>query len=261
MKIHNTYNSQSGFNRVTLITFLFVAIVIISSLLYFFVLRLADGDYQTPATQVKSLKDSSNALTAELAIIQDPANITSSAVTKVQNAVNTYQKSISILEKNAVISRDSVIKSTYDQVKSSLEKYGQSASSLAKSLKLYVAALDSCAQFTESISKKDLSLENSLLKNCLSALNEGQSSSYQAFDDQYFDEYISVTSTYVEAIVSGANATDKTTFNTAQASINQAYGTISKLGKKKIDYSLSLPSDALNKLSTALDSQKKALIR
>jgi hypothetical protein len=258
MKIKDTYNPQSGFNRVAVISFLFVAIIAISSLLYFFVWRPADSDYQAAAAQVNSLKESNNALTSALAVVQDPGSITTPAVAKVENAANTYQQALSILKANVLISRDSTIKSTYDQTKSSLEKYKQSLNDLVKSLKLYTAAMDSCTQFTYSISGTDLNVKNDLLKKCLGDLKSGQSSKYKAFNDQYFDEYIYLTYSYVEAVVRQINATDKAASAAANTTIDQEYNAIQALGKKEIDYSISFPSDALNKLSSAIDSRQKS---
>ncbi len=261
MKIHNTHNSQSGFNRVTVVTSSLVAIIIISSLLYFFVWRPTDNDYRAAAAQVSSMKESSDALTSALAVVQDPASITTVTAAKVESAVNGYQQTLSTLGTSVVVSRDLTVKSTYDQTKSSLEKYKQSLNDLVKSLKLYTAALDSCTKFTYSASGTDLNVKNKLLNVCLGDLNNGLDSKYKAFNDQYFNEYIDHTAKYVGATVSEIKATDQATSAAAVAAINQAYDAIQALGKKEIDYSLSVPADALNKLSSIIDSQRKALIR
>lgn len=255
------HSSQSGFSRNSVLASMITAIILISSLSYFFVWRPADSDYQTAAAQVSSMVDSGNALASRIEVVRDPANITDATVADVQKAISAYQQTMTTLDKNKVVGRDLTVKSTYNQTKSSLVKYGESASDLVRSLKLYTAVLDNCSNFTQSLDKNDLSLKNSLLNSCLAAIKDGQSSSHHSFNSQYFDEYRDNTWTYVEAIVKNTNTPSKTASSVAQSEIDEVYNSIHSLGKEKIDYMLFAPTEEINKLLSVINSQQRAFLR
>ena len=243
-----------------------MCIIAALALLYFFVWRPSDGDYQAASAQLEALRSaSSSAQSAAQAITHSP-DINQAAVDKLEEAANKYNNSLASLAANTAIARDSGLKAAYDTQKSSLATYGKSLTSLASSLKSYYALLTDCTDFTYEIANSSSADDfDSQSLGCKTAIEKAGSSSYTPFKQSFLDDYVvlakDMLNAYQRLVAAEANnnSLEKTRAENTLLIIQEQ---IVAMRKNKLELSPdSNPVGAINAIKKMVSSQQSQIIR
>lgn len=262
--MENTATTQKRKGRQRLIIIGAIVLIIGLVVLYFLTLRTPDNTYDSAQKAVVSLQNDNKTIEAIAGTNSTAVVFSDANVKKIQTAATDYQKALAALGASPAVSRDSNIRSSYNQYKSTLTKYGQAAMNLAVSATLYRQTATTCGQLiTAAGAIPTQTVFDSAARDCKALLIIDASSSSSTFKDKLLSPYSTSTSTLLTAIRDyiGAKATGKVT-SAVETAVTSATKSLASLANQKQDYSLAPNATAaLSSLSSVVSSQKSALIR
>lgn len=198
-----------------------------------------------------------------LSDVQNSVDITDDLASILEGAANKYTENLDALSKNAVLSRDSSVKTEYEQYKSIIHNYRESIKGLAESLKKYRAILGTCTELTDEFSTlTSVASFDAAAKDCKGAIASAKSATNSIFYDQFLREYTLLATELVSAYRDVIVTADKGAQTISLNDVVQTKQKIIALSQNKLSFvSMPDPSDALQKLTNVVNSQKSAFIR
>lgn len=232
-----------------------VGIAVILALLYTFVWRTSDGDYQTASTDLAATRTAGTTIKSELSSIEYSADIDDDLITNVEKAALAYRKSLAAFANDTAVTRDSKVKAAYEQYKGALETYVKTTSDFVVSMSAYRSVLHTCTSLVARLDTlKSASAFDTAAQDCSSAISAAKTSPDNAFNDQFLEDYLVLAGDLVAAY-------RKQVSSGSVADVTKVKQQISVLSDTKLTLSADYPTTGFQQLETSLEKQQKAFIR
>ncbi|HUO61880.1 MAG TPA: hypothetical protein VMT96_00305 [Candidatus Bathyarchaeia archaeon] len=264
MKTVQPSTNQNGFSKPLLVFIVLILIVTATAAVYFLWWRPSDNSIKNAQSNVSTLKQSTSVtLPSYLGVLANPGKIDPQIAAMFVREVETYNTALTALENNAALQNSATAGPVFhDTYRKPLTQYGISLTSVATSIGTYGKMLVWCNAMTSSLknvhSKSDFDMASA---DCSKTLANADTSAKNAFNDQFFASYKEKAQTLISALGQyyAASKSDKTSANKAVA---KASTELINAASVTVDYGFNVPSsDAFNKLTQALNTEKQSFIR
>lgn len=230
-----------------------VVITIIIGVSYTFLEKTSESDYKAAATQVQSLQTTTIAINDKLDNTRFTTDINDTLVSDMKKLATQYNNTFNALSANPAVIRDQDMKAVYDQYKSTLASYGQSADKTIASVGVYHSLVSACGQLVDKInSLATLKDFDSAAKTCKDTITTAKSTPSTTFKDKFLGEYAALSSSLLDAYRQMFVQIDKGAKELSYDDINLIKTKISDFGN---EINLSVvpdPTEALQKIKASI---------
>ncbi len=245
-------------SRRSLYVIIALAIVILLPVVYFFVLRTPDSNYQAAIDQIANLQDSTKKIDGELSITTYVAAVDSTTLDNIRSASDEFDKLSDFSD--SIVATDSVVNQTYKQYRDQITTYSTQIDNLVAGIDTYLAIVDTCQTATGNIPQTTTAATfDTATKDCSDKIDSLTDVPSSNFKNDFLTPYAAAVTDYVTAL---KRYTTTTTKQSSESAVTRAYTKIITLGNQTIDYGIApLKSEVFDALRSVIVSQKSALLR
>lgn len=265
-------DTQHRFRRPSTRSIILVVVVfglLCTAFIYIAAVRIPTSAYDTTLNDLRSLKDKASDLHKSLDNSSESHAVTKQYVSDLQTQLKSYTDLVASIASSRVVQRDSKTKAIYTEQSANLTKFSDAVSTTMSSEKAYLTIAQYCAQFETTAYLtiagviSDSSRYDSDKMHCQDAVDSIKTLPSSDFKKTFLEAYAATT---LKVATSYNDLTQDVTAKriTSKQALSQASAASAQ--RDSINYAISsqapmAPTDAINKITSVVASQKSALWR
>jgi len=238
-------------------------LLVVASLTYFLAWRPSDKEYEVAKSKLDLMSSAQTQYKTQLVKIVKPSDINQIVTSELKKSADDFSTALDALSSSITASRDLKTKATFDQYKESLISYSKTIKNLATSLNRSYTLLITCNNLFGEIGNIDnVDSFDPLADNCVIAVRIARSAPNTILNKQFLDEFTLLTE---ELMGEYRQLVDEAESSAQTLSLDDVLATQNKIAaqsNQKLNLQITPdPSEAIQKLSNTVETQKRVLLR